>query len=189
MPHHRRSELVAEFRTYYRLPGDALLARGQITLYPSEAERDAALAQLAATNHQAGRREALVVDTLDQVHALNVEVRARLVDAGVVDDHRTATTDAGQGIGAGDLIATRRNNTDLDVANRDTWTVTRAHRDGSLIVTAAGSNTAEGERTLTPGYVREHVELAYATTTHGVQADTLTASHVGVGETTSAAAW
>lgn len=166
---------------------DQLLARGQVTLYPTDAERDVALAQLAATNHQAGRREALVVDTLDQVHTLNVEIRARLVDAGVVDDHRTTTTDAGQGIGAGDLIATRRNNTTLDVANRDTWTVTAVHRDGQVTVTPAGSNTATGERELTPAYVREHVELAYATTTHGVQGDTLTASHVAIGDTTSAA--
>ena len=171
-------------------PGDVfdqLLARGQVKVYPSEAEHDTALAQLAADNHAAGRREAVVLDTLEQVHRLNVEIRDRLVTVGVIDDRTTTTTDSGQGIGAGDLIATRRNNTTLDVANRDTWTVTQVHHDGRLTVTPSGSNTATGERELTPDYVREHVELAYATTSHGVQADTLPASHVAVGDTTSAA--
>ncbi len=166
---------------------DTLIERGQVKLYDTEAERDATLAQLAADNHAAGRREAVVVDTLEQVHRLNVEIRARLVETGTVDDQHTITTDSGQGIGAGDLIATRRNNATLDVANRDTWTVTEVHRDGRLTVTPTGSNTARGERELTPAYVREHVELAYATTSHGVQGDTLTASHLAVGDTTSAA--
>jgi hypothetical protein len=37
-------------------------------------------------------------------------------------------------------------------------------------------------------YVTAHVELAYATTVHGVQGETVTAAHVGVGEQTGAAA-
>ena len=36
-------------------------------------------------------------------------------------------------------------------------------------------------------YVRRHVELAYATTAHGVQGDTVTAAHLVVGEHTGAA--
>ena len=53
----------------------------------------------------------------------------------MVDDTSTVTTRAGERIGLGDVIATRRNDRDLDVANRDTWTVTRVARDGSLTVT------------------------------------------------------
>ena len=39
-----------------------------------------------------------------------------------------------------------------------------------------------------PTYVREHVELAYATTVHGAQGETVDHAHLLVGETTGAAA-
>jgi exodeoxyribonuclease V alpha subunit len=40
---------------------------------------------------------------------------------------------------------------------------------------------------LAAGYVREHVELAYVTTTHGAQGDTVPTAHVVIGERTGAA--
>ena len=119
--------------------------------------------------------------------------------------HAVVTTAAGQRIGVGDRIATRRNDRDLGVANRDTWIVTAVGRDGELVVTPAarsrgtvtpapGSVTPRravtqpgGQRVLPADYVTAHVELAYATTAHGVQGDTVTAAHVVVGEHTGAA--
>ena len=44
-----------------------------------------------------------------------------------------------------------------------------------------------GKRILPPTYVREHVELAYATTAYGAQGSTVATSHVLVGEHTGAA--
>jgi hypothetical protein len=41
---------------------------------------------------------------------------------------------------------------------------------------------------LPAGYVTAHVELAYATTAHGVQGDTVPAAHMVIGESTGAAA-
>ncbi len=93
------------------------------------------------------------------------------------------TTAAGERIGVGDRVATRRNDRDLGVANRDTWTITGIGADGSLAVT--GRN---GDRTLPAAYVREHVELAYATTIHGAQGETVDHAHVLIGEATGAAA-
>ncbi len=84
------------------------------------------------------------------------------------------------------------------MANRDTWTVTAVGRHGGLLVTPtdvtppgvepddvtpAGGNP----RVLPTQYVAEHVQLAYASTAHGVQGDTVTAAHVVVGERTGAA--
>jgi hypothetical protein len=161
---------------------DALVERGQIVVHPTEVEALAALT----------RAEGLVVaDTREQVAKLNAAIR---------DHHHTSgeaglttgltaglttgiTTGAGEQIGVGDRVATRRNDRDLDVANRDTWTVTGAHHDGSVTIT--GRN---GDRTLTAGYVREHVELAYATTIHGAQGETVDHTHLLVGESTGAAA-
>ena len=45
-----------------------------------------------------------------------------------------------------------------------------------------------GDRALPATYVREHVELAYATTVHGAQGETVPTAHLLVGETTGAAA-
>jgi hypothetical protein len=56
-------------------------------------------------------------------------------------------------------------------------------RHGRLTVTSRDA----GQRVLPADYVRRHVELAYATTAHGVQGDTVTAAHVVVGEHTGAA--
>ena len=53
------------------------------------------------------------------------------------------TTSRGERIGVGDRIATRRNDRDLDVANRDTWTVTALDQDGGLQV-------ADGDRRRRP---------------------------------------
>jgi len=140
---------------------------------------------------------AVVADTREQVTGLNAAIRSRLVADGRVDDARVAVTGAGERIGAGDRIATRRNDRDLDVANRDTWTVTAVGRRGGLLVTAetptgdsprgAVTPTGAAVRVLPAAYVTDHVELAYASTVHGVQGDTVTAAHVVIGDQTGAA--
>ena len=50
-----------------------------------------------------------------------------------------------------DRVATRRNDRELGVANRDTWTVAGIGEDGSVLVTGRA-----GERSLPGQYVREH---------------------------------
>jgi hypothetical protein len=185
---------------------DALLARGQIRLHPDAQELREALAAGAADGYTAGERVAVVAATREQAAALNAAIRDRLVTKGRVDDRRVVVTGAGERIGVGDRIATRRNDRDLAVANRDVWTVTGVDRDGGLLVTPdgtphvtpAGGEAASVTPAVTPAgngawvlpadYVTAHVELAYATTAHGSQGDTVTAAHLVVGEDTAAAA-
>ena len=50
----------------------------------------------------------------------------------------TVATAGGERIGLGDRVATRRNDPDLEVANRQTWTVTGIGEDGSLILHGRG---------------------------------------------------
>jgi exodeoxyribonuclease V alpha subunit len=189
---------------------DVLLARQQVRLHADAQALREALAADAADGYTAGERVAVVVATREQAAALNAAIRDRLVFDGRVDDRRVVVTGAGERIGVGDRIATRRNDRDLQVANRDTWTVTGVDRDGGLLVTPAGTphvTPADGVvATVTPAvtldvtpagtgalvlpvdYVTAHVELAYATTAHGAQGDTVTAAHLVVGEVTGAAA-
>jgi exodeoxyribonuclease V alpha subunit len=159
---------------------DSLLERGEIVVHASEVERIAALAAV----------EGLVIaETREQVTTLNATIRdGRLADGEVRGEVRgeangeQLTTRRGEPIGVGDRIATRHNDRDLDVANRDTWTVTGVGETGSLVVTGRGA-----ERRLPAEYVREHVELAYATTAYGAQGETVDAAHFLVGESTGAA--
>jgi hypothetical protein len=112
------------------------------------------------------------VATNDQARALNAAIREQVVASGHVDDDTVATTGTGQRVGVGDLIVTRDNDHDVNVANRDTWTVTAAHADGSLIVTPTSGSGLADDRTLPAGYVsrhRRHIELGYAGTVHGIQ--------------------
>ena len=128
----------------------------------------------------------VIADTREQVATLNATIRdgrmANSEERGA-DGGEQPTTRRGERIGIGDRIATRRNNRDLDVANRDTWTVTAVGTSGGLVVAGRG-----GERTLPAAYVRDHVELAYATTVYGAQGGTVDAAHFLLGETTGAAA-
>ena len=162
---------------------DALLERGQIVVHASEVERTAALAAIGADGDQL-----VIADTRDQVGALNAAIRDRRHRAGEQPGEQSSDrpgepiTRRGERIGLGDRVATRRNDRDLAVANRDTWTVAGVGDDGSLLVTGRA-----GQRALPTDYVSEHVELAFTTTAYGAQGETVDSAHLALGETTGAA--
>ena len=151
---------------------DALVERGEIVIHATEVESTAALTAVGGL---------VIADTREQVSKLNGAIRDRRRDER--PDCGAVTTHAGEQISIGDHISTRRNDRDLGVANRDTWTVTGIGDDGSLLV--AGRS---GQRELPPTYVAEHVELAYATTVYGAQGETVDEAHFQLGESTGAAA-
>jgi ATP-dependent exoDNAse (exonuclease V) alpha subunit len=117
---------------------DALHSGGHIAVHGSEVQRRDALADHLVATRLDGRTATVVVDTRDHAATLNSAIRDRLVAAGAVDDRRVAVTHDGQRLGAGDVIVTRRNDHDLGVANRETWTVARVHREGRLTVDDPG---------------------------------------------------
>ncbi|WP_182481262.1 MobF family relaxase [Nocardioides immobilis] len=166
----------------------ALWRRGQVRIYPSETERTQALAQLAAdsivSRDRRARQMLMLADTREQTTALNGAIRDRLVAAGRVEDTHAVATDAGERLGVGDRVATRRNDRDLGVTNRDTWTITAIGHDGSL---ALRGRKATDLRTLPATYARKHTELSYATTVYGAQGETTRTGHLALGEHTSAA--
>jgi len=182
------AELSLAMRTGVRVGEvfDALVKRGQVRLYPSEAERTQALADLAAARIAVGESGVLVMaDTRDQVTALNGAIRDRLVAADHVDDRLGFVTGGGERLGVWDRVMTRRNDRDLTVANRDTWTITGIGSNGTLTV---HGDARAGFPSLPAAYAHEHVELAYATTVHGAQGETTHTGHLVLGEHTSAVA-
>jgi exodeoxyribonuclease V alpha subunit len=170
------ADLTLLMRTGQR-PGevfDSLQQRGLIQIHPTEVERLAALTDVDGT---------VIADTREQVATLNAAIRDQRLATGATITAGAVTTAAGERLGVGDQIATRRNDRDLGVANRDRWTVTGTDEQSGLLVRGRG-----GERTLPADYVRRHVELAYATTVHGAQGETVDQAHLLIGETTGAAA-
>ena len=170
------ADLTLLMRTGQR-PGevfDKLHERGLIHIHPSEVERLAALTDVDGT---------LIADTCEQVASLNAAIRDQRLTTGDTSGAGAVTTAAGERLGTGDQIATRHNDRDLGVANRDRWTVTGTDDHGGLLVRGRG-----GVRTLPASYVRQHVELAYATTVHGAQGETVDQAHLLIGEATGAAA-
>jgi exodeoxyribonuclease V alpha subunit len=153
---------------------DALLRRGQVVLHASEVERTAALADAGAAG------DLVIADTREQVAELNAAIRDRTHRAD--DTGWELTTAAGERIGIGDRVATRRNDPDLQVTNRQTWTVAGIRPNGSLTLHGSGR-----DREMPPEYARRFVELAYATTVHGAQGSTVRSAHVAIGDHTGVA--
>ena len=174
---------------------DTLHQHGLIAIHPSDAERHAALTDIATQHAGTGDTAdpadgvRIIADTRDQVAALSAAIRDQRLQTGQTSQTnqpgagRVATSSSGEPIGTGDRVTTRRNDRDLGVANRDRWTVTRIDDNGGVVVRGR-----LGQRSLPADYVAQHVELDYATTVHGVQGETVDHAHLLLGETTGAAA-
>jgi exodeoxyribonuclease V alpha subunit len=153
---------------------DELHRRGQIVVHASDVERTAALAEVGAAG------DLVVADRRDHVADLNAAIRDRRRSD--QDGGHVVTTAGGERLSVGDRVATRRNDPDLQVANRQTWTITVIGEDGRLVLRGHGR-----ERQVPAAYAARFVELAYATTAHGAQGDTVDRAHLALSETTGAA--
>jgi DNA primase catalytic core len=121
----------------------------------------------------------LLAATREAVLALNARARAdRLAQLDDPVGSEVVLTD-GTRASAGDAVITRRNDRSLSIAaawvkNGDRFTVTAVGDDASLTV----AHRATGRRiTLPAAYVRNHVQLGYATTVHGAQGVTADTCH------------
>lgn len=119
---------------------DRLHALGHVRLHRST---DGACEDIAAATTEAieaTRTVAATVATNDEARALNDRIRVQRLACGEVEDTRTASGNDGLPIGVGDVIATRKNDSTLRVANRQTWAVHSISSDGTVwaVETPAG---------------------------------------------------
>lgn len=122
--------------------------------------------------------DAATVATNDEARALNTAIRRARVQRGEVDDTRTAYGSDALPIGAGDVIQTRRNHSELGVANRQTWTVQHVTDHGEVWAKEVGPGRTHRPSVRLPAeYVAEHTHLAYGATANGVQGGTMPESH------------
>lgn len=86
------------------------------------------------------------------------------------------------------MIQTRQNDSDVQVANRQTWTVQAVGQDGTVWAKENGSGRKRQRTVRLPAeYVAEHTHLAYASTAYGVQGATVPASHTVLSDALDAA--
>ncbi len=156
-------------------------------------DRDAMLDQLYnawKTDVAAGRRSLMIAGDNHTVTDLNERARADRVTAGHVNTDGIQTG-SGTVVGVGDMVVTRQNNRRLTtgtgwVKNGDQWVVTATRPDGTITVRRPGRpGSNHGQVTLPAVYVRDHVDLGYATTAHGAQGRTVDTTHAYVTATTS----
>jgi energy-coupling factor transporter ATP-binding protein EcfA2 len=155
-----------------------LVVRGNVEVVTGEHE--ARERMVHAWLHHAARRErvALVTATNAEAQQINDRIQQERLNRGHLAAERFALGQHGQYLLVGDVVQTRRNDTDTGVDNRATWTVTRIHRNR---IELAAIGDSGDRRTITDDYAAEHVHLAYASTVHGIQGETVHSSYVGPG--------
>ena len=167
---------------------DQLNALGLIQLHAIAEQAHEQIADATTCAIAMGTSVAATVATNDEARDLNERVRKRRIASGSVDDTTTVPGRDGLPIGVGDVIATRRNDSHLGVANRQTWTVQHVTTDGNLtVVEAANARKHSRSVSLPSSYVAEHVHLAYANTGYGVQGVTNMTAHTLLSESLDAA--
>ncbi|SBN43680.1 TrwC relaxase [Propionibacterium freudenreichii] len=167
---------------------DRLAAMKLVTLHADDEQARDHITVSTRARDGDGDGEAITVSTNDEAAALNERIRAGRIERGEVDDTVTETGSDGLSIGAGDLIQTRKNNSDLGVANRQQWIVQHVESDGTVYAREVGSGRKSPRTVALPAeYLGEHAHLSYAATAYGVQGATVDASHTVLSEATSAA--
>jgi conjugative relaxase-like TrwC/TraI family protein len=138
----------------------------------------------------AGKRSLMIASDNDTVAALNERARAHRVAVGEVRAQGIQAL-SGATIAVGDLVVTRQNNRLLScgrgwVKNGDQWLMQEVAADGAVTVARTrGSGMPGGRQVVLPAdYVRQHVELGYATTAHRAQGRTVDSAHAFVSVTT-----
>lgn len=180
---------VRRFTNTWEKSASLLLRRGReeaISAYDSHQRissgtREELIAELYGRwkeDVDAGLTSLMIAPDAHTVSELNRRARADRITAGhVLADGVKLGGD--QYAGIGDEVVTRQNHRRITtrrgwVKNGDRWIVTATHHDGSLTLKRAGGG---GKVELSAGYVAEHVELAYATTTHRAQGRTVDTAH------------
>ncbi|MGO1673770.1 MAG: MobF family relaxase [Canibacter sp.] len=156
---------------------DRLQAMGLVHLHDSE---DALHEHIAAT---AAPGDAITVATNEDARELNARIQTARLDRGEFDHARIVTGSDGLDIGGGDMIQTRKNDSTLGVANRQTFTVKHVADDGTVYAVENGNDRKRQQTVRLPaGYVGEHAHLAYASTAYGVQGTTTDTAHTVLGD-------
>lgn len=153
-----------------------LLERGHVHRARSTEEARDAMVAAYFEWHARGKRIALISGTNSEADAINDAIQQHRIDEGELDATVLALGMGEQRILAGDTVQTRRNDPRTGVENRAQWVVAGIRDD---VITLASASDSGEMRAVTREYALEHVQLAYASTVHGIQGETTDAAVVG----------
>ncbi|MDF2920065.1 MAG: recD2 4 [Microbacterium sp.] len=155
-----------------------LADRGHIARVSStDAAQDAMVAGYLTASRR-GKLVALVTATNADAQGVNEAIQQARIDADELDAARLALGKDEQRILVGDTVQTRRNDRSTGVENRATWIVRAIHNDSIDLASVADSSDL---RRISRDYAADHLHLAYATTVHGIQGETVNDAIVGPG--------
>jgi conjugative relaxase-like TrwC/TraI family protein len=162
---------------------DHYIAHDRVSGGTTESMADAAYAGWRADG-QAGKATVLISDSNEAVASLNARARTELILEGRVNAVREVALHDGNRAAIGDTVITRRNDRQLRssrswVRNGDRWTVIGVTQNGSVDVRPHGRRRGHVAR-LPADYVKDHLELGYAVTSHRAQGMTTDTAHVVV---------
>jgi ATP-dependent exoDNAse (exonuclease V) alpha subunit len=123
-----------------------------------------------------GQRVALVCGSNTEADAVNTLIQQHRVDIGELDPRVLAWGRDEQRLLVGDTVQTRRNDPRTGIDNRATWIVDGIRDDAIDLVSPSDAGE---RRRITHDYALDYVQLAYASTVHGIQGDTTDAAFVG----------
>jgi DNA transposition AAA+ family ATPase len=155
-----------------------LVNRGIVARVSSVEAAQEAMVSGYLTATRCGKRVALVTATNADAQRVNEAIQQARINANGLDATRLALGKDEQRILVGDTVQTRRNDRASGVENRATWVVRAIHNDSIDLVSAGDSSDL---RRISRDYAADHLHLAYATTVHGIQGETVDDALVGPG--------
>lgn len=155
-----------------------LAAAGHVGIVATEHEARERMVAAWLSYAARGQRVALVTATNAEAQQINDRIQQERLETGTIRTDRIAIGQDGQRLLIGDIVQTRRNDTDLGVDNRALWTLTGITNRGVRLTSLTDSGDI---RIVDCDYAAEHIHLAYASTVHGIQGETVDRSYVGPG--------
>lgn len=155
-----------------------LAATGHVEVVATEHDAKEQMVAAYLRHTSGGQRVALVTATNAEAQQINDRIQHERLDHGQLTLDRVALGQHGQRLLVGDVVQTRRNDTESGVDNRAIWTICGIVRGGIRLASVTDSGDV---RTVDHHYAAEHIHLAYASTVHGIQGETVHSSYVGPG--------
>ena len=137
-----------------------LIGRGMVGIAETDGDAVAAIAD----EWMRAPGTTISTGTNEQADMVNAAVQRRRAMAGQLGSGSVQGMVAGEAIREGDIVMCRRNDEKAGVANRQLFAVRAIHADGSMTL-----DGDDGARDVTADYIRESVQLGYASTTYGAQ--------------------
>jgi exodeoxyribonuclease V alpha subunit len=147
-----------------------LAASGHVEVVATEHEAREQMVAAYLRHDSTGHRVALVTATNAEAQQINDRIQQDRLDHGQLTLDRVALGQDGQRLLVGDVVQTRRNDTESGVDNRAIWTISGIVRGGIRLTSVTDSGDI---RTVDHDYAAEHIHLAYASTVHGIQGETV----------------